>query len=505
MCRIFPPEIGAILNKLKAFFLGRSVPAFLVGGYIRDYLRGTPNKDIDVAVIGDPTSLAKALADTFGGVFVPLGQAHQVARVVVRPKDDVGWTVDVSGIEGSIYTDLARRDFTVDGMALALEDWDDSGWAESIIDPFSGKEDLSHGILRAIKPTVFGDDPARLLRAVRLAAKLGLSLEPHTARLIEQQAPLVSSIPGERARDELLTILSLTGAKVHLETLDELGLLCCIIPELGMTKGVEQPKEHYWDVFDHSIHSVEAVERVTPAQDTERNGDPVSSQVPWDLTMEEHFSQEISDGHTRRTILKLGALLHDIGKPQTKMVDAKGKTRFLGHHTLGASMSRDISRRLRLSNRGSDTICGLVKYHLRPLQMSQGGDPPTPRAIHRYFRDLDDVGIDTLYLSLADHLAARGPDLSMDGWQRHAELIAHILEIGTHKQSPEKMPRLITGHDLIQEFGLSPGPLIGILLEDLQDAQVMEEVSTRPEALAWTRRRLKDSALEGTSPKVHGS
>ena len=487
---------NTILSSLREFFLDRSVPAFLVGGYIRDSLRGVLSRDIDIAIQGDSLGLARGLAHILGGSYVPLGHAHRVARVVVSPPDGDRWTIDVSGIEGSLEDDLARRDFTIDAMSLPLETWCLPQWEGHVIDPYGGKSDLAQGTVRVIRPSAsrpaaFSDDPARLLRGVRLAARLGAEIEPFTYHLMSEEAHLISSVSGERVRDEFLAILSLDGAKTHLEMLDGLGVLCRIIPELGIAKGVQQPKEHYWDVFNHSVHAVEGVERVF----SEDRGDPVSTLVPWPGEMKERFTQEVGDGHTRRTILKLGALLHDIAKPQTKMVDAKGKTRFLGHHTLGASMSSQILHRLRSSNRSVDMVRGMIENHLRPGHMSQGGELPTPRAVYRFFRDVGDVAIDTLYLSLADHLAARGPDLEMEGWKRHTGIIAHILEVGTHEQAPQKMPRLVTGHDLIREFGqafgLSQGPIIGELLEGVQDAQAGGEVHTREEALAWTRCQLE--------------
>ena len=465
-------------------------------------MRGAPSTDIDIAVQGDALSLARDMADSLSASYVPLSPSHKTARIAMPSvRGGNGWIIDVSSIKGSIFDDLARRDFSVDALALPLEKWGTPSCQESILDPFGGSFDLSRRVIRAIKPSVFQEDPARLLRAVRLAAKLGFKIDPSTALLITRDAHLITSTSGERVRDEFLATLSLDGAKVHLETLDELGLLCCIISELSATKRVEQPREHYWDVFGHSIHAVEGVERVVSG----REGDLASGMVPWDAGMDERFAQEVSDGYTRLTILKLGALLHDIAKPQTKMVDAKGKTRFLGHHTLGASMSEDILHRLRLSNQGVEMVRGMAENHLRPTQMSQGKELPTPKAVYRYFRDVGDVAIDTLYLSLADHLAARGPDLEMEGWLSHVDIVKHILEIGTREQSPEKMPGLITGHDLINEFGMTPGPLIGILLEGVKEAQAGREIDTREKALAWAKSRLDDISTEDSTQKAHAS
>ena len=478
--------------------------AFLVGGYIRDSLLAIETRDVDVVVVGDPFALASELARTFNGTFVPLNQSHQgslpgkyarrVARVVIATNAGLRWVVDVAGLETTIDDDLGQRDFTIDAMALAVEDWLTPHWKERIRDPFGGQNDSAEKRVRATSTQVFDEDPARLLRSVRLAAKLGFDIESHTARTIAEKSELLSFTSAERIRYELLTIISLDGAKHHLEKLDELGLLCGIIPEFGITKGVEQPREHYWDVSGHSLNAVEGVERVTSGV----SEDPVCAMVPWDAEMEERFAQEVSDGHTRRTLLKLGALLHDIAKPQTKKVDANGRTRFLGHHTMGASMSGDILHRLRLSKRGVEMVAGMVESHLRPTQMSQGGDMPTSRAVYRYFRDLGDVAIDTLYLSLADHLAARGPELDMDGWRRHVQIIAQILEMRTREQDPVKMTRVITGDDLISELSLAPGPAIGVLLEGLQEAQAAGEVCSLDSALAWARCRLPELELAAT-------
>ena len=496
---MFSPRDPTILRELKEFFLNRGVPAFLVGGYIRDSLLRNPTRDLDVAVLGDSLSLARELADNVGGAYVPVGQAHQIARIIVPPQHDGSWTIDVSSIDGSIHTDLARRDFTVDALALSIDDWDSASWEERVVDLFDGREDLSRRLIRAVSPSVFREDPARLLRAVRLAASLGFQIEAHTSQLIAQESALISSIAGERVRDEFLSILTLDGCKCHLEMLDELGLLSCIIPELGITIGVEQPKEHHWDVFGHSLQAVEGVERVTAGSAR----DSVAGLAPWDQDSEDRFAQEVSDGHNRRTMLKLAALLHDIAKPQTKMVDSKGRTRFLGHHTMGASMAKEILTRLRMSHRGIEMVRGLVEHHLRPTQMSHGAELPTSRAVYRYFRDVGDVAVDTLYLSLADHLAARGPNLNLDDWGRHAEMITQILEVGTREQAPERMARLIDGDDLMNEFGLSPGPMIGTLLEDVRDAQAAGEVGTRQEALDRVRTRLYHVTLQDSVPNGH--
>jgi len=375
---------------------------------------------------------------------------------------------------------LARRDFTINALALPLGSWHSDHWRESLLDPFGGQEDLSQKRIQALSHSVFQEDPGRLLRAVRLAARLQFRLEPETARLIRAEAPRIEQVSGERIRDEFLAILAGDEARAQLEILDRLDLLCRIIPELALTKGVEQPRVHYWDVWGHLLHTVEAAERVTGGH----QNSAIYTFVPWTPEAEEYFNQEASDGHSRRTILKLAGLLHDIAKPQTKTQDETGRTRFLGHPELGAEMAAGRLAQLRLSSRGIAMVSKMVEQHLRPTNMQHGAELPTRRAIYRYFRDLGEVAVDNLYLAMADYLAAKGPQLSPDDWANHARMVTYILQVGADQIKPAKPERLLTGHDLMQHFNLSPGPEIGVLLEQINEARAAGEITTPEEALA---------------------
>ena len=410
----------------------------MVGGFLRDAILGKAASDIDLVVPRDPLAEGKALAAAFEGHAIPVGHDHGLARVVLGKASRLG-IVDITGMRGgSIESDLALRDFTIDAMALPLNAWNDELSVESFIDPLGGRRDLESGSVRMVSPQAFRDDPLRMLRAVSLAAKLGFTVEPYTRNAIRQHAPAVASVAGERVREVFCDILAADRAKAHLALLDELGLLCAIIPELEEAKGVRQPREHYWDVFWHSLQAVEGAERVT------REEPPPL--VPWTDDREEYFAQNSGDNLRRRTLLKLGCLLHDVAKPRTKTIDANGRTRFFGHHTMGAEMTLEIMRRLRFSAANTEAVCLMVQNHLRPGQMSHGPDLPTPRAIHRFFRDLKGAAVDTLYLSFADYLAARGPNLIEEDWHRHATKVSHILSEGMRPQVDPTLPPLINGH-----------------------------------------------------------
>jgi poly(A) polymerase len=342
-------------------------------------------------------------------------------------------------------------------------------------------------VVRAVSEKAFTSDALRLLRAVRLASELGFNISQETEAQIKCHAHLITGVAGERIREELLRLLAAPKTEQLLLYLDNLGLLTALISELAHTKGVEQPREHAWDVFNHSVKTAAAVDFVLRQGDWQyAGGEEVLKLVPWSAELSEHFNQKVSSGSTRRLLLKLAALLHDIAKPQTKIIDERGRTRFLGHPGEGAPIAAHVLERLRFSSKEVKLAAGIVRYHLRPVQMSRG-ELPSRRAIYRYFRDTGEVAIDTLFFSLADHLATRGPDLDMANWQEHTNIVAHVLSQRSRQNGVVSPPKLINGHDLISNFNLTPGPEIGKLLEAVCEAQASGEVSNREEALSYVK------------------
>jgi poly(A) polymerase len=189
--------------------------------------------------------------------------------------------------------------------------------------------------------------------------------------------------------------------------------------------------------------------------------------------------------------MKLAALLHDVAKPETKRIDEKGRMRFLGHAQQGASTTDSIMERLRFSSREKRMVTKMIEQHLRPGHLSNADEMPTRRAIYRYFRDTAEVGIDTLFLSLADHLVTRGPALEMEGWQEHVEMTRYMLAKWFEEETSVSPPKLINGHDLMETFGLVPGPKIGALLEAVREAQASGEIATKEDALDFVRREVE--------------
>jgi len=500
-------DMSAILGRASRLLAERGHQGYIVGGFIRDWLLERQTNDVDIAVDGNALDIAREVAKGLGGKFVLLDEINRIARVVVIEKGQqrgspqnrrfcgAEWHLDFSSLRGNIESDLAQRDFTINAMAVELQRFvsyesQAKQAALKLIDPFSGREDLRNGTVRAVNEQVFEADVARLLRAVRLAAELDFTVERKTENLIRRYSQSVVKVPGERVREELLRLLNLPRSAHWLRYLDDLGLLLALIPELAEAKGVDQPTTHFWDVFEHSLQTVAAVEFLIGENGWKYGSEHMLATVPWSDTIVQRLSTEVSRGSNHRALLKLGALFHDIAKPETKFVDDAGRAHFYGHAKEGAAITAAILGRLRFSNKEIDLVKNLVYHHLRPAQMSNDRELPTHRAIYRYFRDTGDAGTDILFLALADYLATCGPLMKVEEWEGYCHLINHILMECERQQANVLPMKLIDGHDLIDIFGLTPGSLIGELLTLVREAQASSELSTREEALALVEKEL---------------
>lgn len=488
------PHILSLLRRLAAFLKSRGVKSYLVGGLVRDLHLKRKTEDIDIAVQNDALKIARDVAKLLGGTYVLLHEENRIGRVVLPDKDNISgggqWVVDFTSVRDTIYDDLARRDFTIDAMAYNLTELILHSEQALLIDPFGGLGDLHDHLIRAVIPSTFTDDPLRLLRAFRLASELGFAIDDETEFLIKRDSYLIATIAGERIREELLRLIAVPRIDRLLLYMDELGVLTAVIPELGETKGIIQPKEHYWNVFEHLVETVAAAGFLTHSGAWEYAGKGVLEFIPYTDEIGHYFDTEVNAGSTRGTLLRLAALLHDIAKPETKAVDKMGRTRFFGHGSEGAGTAVEILERLRFSTHEIRFVATMVKYHMRPGQLAQDMELPSGRAIYRYFRDTEEAGIATIFLNLADHLAARGPNLELAAWQAHTRLANYILEEHFKQSAVIKQEKLIDGDDLIRIFGMPPGPEIGNILEQLHEARAAGEIKTHAEALDYAKKLL---------------
>lgn len=486
-----------MVDRVTSWLAQQDAEIYLVGGCIRDWLLGRPIADLDVVTAGDGLVLARRLADSFRGDYFALDMARSTGRVILLEEEGRRLEVDVARFQGQdLAADLALRDFTINSMAVEVRALED------VVDPYDGMADLEAGRIRPVSDGSIRNDPLRAMRALRLAGQLDFVLDTQTQALIRRDGMGLAQVAGERVRDELAHLIALPHASLYLAQMDGLGLLTIVLPELEALRNLAQPPPHHLDALDHSMGTVRSLEALLQALGggEQRAGGALDPELPdWPMMsllspfaerVCSHVQRVMSDSRSRLVALKLAALLHDVGKPETRTVDGDGRVRFLGHQRVGAKVAAEALRRLRFSGSEVRLAETVVEQHMRPLLLASEKSV-TSRAIYRFFRDTGEAGADVLLHALADHRATYAPEAEDDGWLSLVELVARML--GDYwDRRPERVapPPLVDGHDLMREFDLEPGPQIGELLEMVREAQVAGEVESRQDALSLLRTRL---------------
>lgn len=476
--------------------LPAGLPAYLVGGAVRDALLGCPTHDLDFVLPRQGLEMARRVANTLGGAYYPLDEARDTGRVVLVAADGEREMLDFSVLRGpDLESDLRARDFTLNAIAIALEA------PLTLIDPLGGAADLRNRQLRACAPTAFLDDPLRILRGVRLSAALHCRLLPETSQAMRQAVIGLARVSPERLRDELFKLLDSPQPAASLRVLDLFGALQAVLPELAALKGVVQSSPHVWDVWEHTLSVVQKLDGLlnvlAPQPDPDSSANLTMGLIVLQLgrfreQLAAHLGARLNPARSLRSLLFLAALYHDIGKPQTRRVEA-GRVRFFEHDDAGAALAQARGRALRLSGEENDRFRQIVAYHLRPLHLVQTGRPPTRRAIYRFFRAAGPSGVDVCLLSLADALGTYETSLPQELWNRHLEVVRALLEAWWEHPSERVDPQpLVSGRDLMADLALPPGPEIGWLLEAIREAQAAGQVGTRAEALALAKALLED-------------
>jgi putative nucleotidyltransferase with HDIG domain len=392
-------------------------------------------------------------------------------RAVAR---DHGWQLDATALRGAtIEADLAARDFTLGAVAVPLAGGEP-------IDPYGGIADLERRLLRVVSEESFRDDPLRLLRAARLAADLGLGVDPGTLALARSEAGLASAPAGERQLAELRRLVGGPDPLRGLALLDELGLTAVVLPELEALRGVEQGPNHHLDVHGHTLAVLERTLEVESDLARFAGGRAAETR--------ELLAEPLADEMSRGAALRLGALFHDIGKPATRG-EHDGYVTFIGHDGAGAEIVGEICRRLRASGRLTRHLQALTRHHLR-LGFLVHEAPLPLRRVHEYLRATQPVAPDVTLLTVADRLSARGsgPFATEEAIEAHLDLARQMLAaaLDWHRDGPPEP--LLRGDELADELGVARGPELGDLLAELEAAQYAGEVSTREEALERARR-----------------
>lgn len=482
-----------LLERLRAAeAVADAADAWVVGGSVRDLLAGaTAFPDVDIAVAGDTRRAANRLADALGGTLVPLDEDRHILRVATPD----GAIFDLTRVATTIDDDLARRDLTMNAMALPLRDALDAPERVRLVDPFHGAEDLAARTVRLVSECALTDDPLRLLRVYRFAAALGATTAPETAEAVARHAALIERPAPERVARELFLLLDTPHATRYLREMDAAGLLGAALPEAEAMRAVTQNEYHHLDVLAHSLEAVACLDEVL-ADLPGLVGDVAPK-------LDAFLGEKLASDRTRRALVKFASLLHDVGKPAARAVKG-GRVIFHTHNVLGAEIMRDVCGRLRLSTRESEEAVRYVYRHMIPGDLEAAGRLDERREM-RFFRRNGECALTLSLLSLADGMATRGPKADPERTQRFRAFVRTLAEdyygqVGRKLQSPP----IVNGRDLIAELGVAPGPELGRLLKRIRHRQLVGEVKSREDALALARREIAKRASEAQRQRDEG-
>lgn len=475
-----------VLKTIQAFAGEASI--YLVGGAVRDGLLRKSVYDFDFVVSKNALQIARKVADAITGAFYPLDATRQYGRVIWNTPSGERVKLDFALQVGStIEEDLRHRDFTINAIALNIQNW------EHLIDPLQGAQDILAKRLRACSDEAFRTDPLRVLRGVRFALGLGFRIEPQTWRQMVENSPGLTLISRERLCEEIFRILATRSVASGIRLLDRVGALPYTFPELLSIKGVEQSPPHQKDVYQHTLEVVSRLEEIftvlTPDFDEERQANLTMGMLSLQLgryraQIGTYLNERFTPERSKRALLFLAALYHDSGKAASAAQDETGQWRFFGHEEVSARLCEQRGWELALAADEIEWMKRVVLNHMRPILLANSEGLPSRRAVYRFYRQTGEAGVGVCLLSLADVLGIYGYTLPAKIWSKHLDTARQLLQ-AWWEEKPEKVspPPLIDGYEVMKRFSLNPGPLIGKVLEGVREAQAAGEVQSKADAL----------------------
>jgi len=430
-----------IIRQVAEIAYESGVEICVVGGYVRDYFLQRKTTDIDFTILGDPIAFAEKVAEKFNSkvvsyerfrtAMIPIGDVN-LEFVGTRKEEYDGKSRNPKVEKGTLYDDIARRDFTVNSLAIYL------GTEYRLIDIFGGLTDMEKKVLRTpLDPELtYSDDPLRMIRAARFASQLQFEIEKESLESIKIMAHKIKNIKQERITAEFLKILGSAKPSVGLGILYNTGLLANIFPELNDLAGVDIVKQNgrshgHKDVFWHTLQVVDNISE-----------------------------------NTDNIWLRFAALMHDIAKPRTKRFDKKSGWTFHGHEEVGARMQKRIFRNLKLPMDQLPYVETLVRLHQRPMQLVDDG--VTDSAIRRLAAKADAALEDLFTLCRAD-ITTRNPSKEARYLKNYTDVFDKVLEV-QDKDQLRAFQSPIRGNEIMSELTVPPGRIVGYIKNQIEEA-----------------------------------
>ena len=443
---------NTFLDDVATFYNNAGFQLYLVGGAVRDGILDIPTKDFDFttdATADESLTLFKnngyqttEIGKAFGTIEA-LYENFSLHVTTFREDSykDTSRKPEISS-SNNLENDLKRRDFTINAIAYDLLE-------NKLIDPYSGLKDLSQGVITTpVSADIsFSDDPLRMLRACRFVSSHGFSPDSDTFEAIKKNIDRIEIVSNERIRDELNKLLIGDNPSLGIRAFVESGLSLKIMPELDKLKIEVDPKHHHKDVYEHTLI---VVDRVSP-----------------------------------NIVSRLAALLHDIGKPNTKGID-NGKVHFRHHEVVGARISEQILKRLKYSKKEIQDICLLVENHLRPHTFKMGW---SDSAVRRYIVDSGEM-IDRLNDLVRADITTKNKNKFDEINTYLDEMEARIAEVKEKEELSNLRPP-ITGDEVMEIFDLQPGPIVGKIMKALYEQRLNEGEVSKEEAIKLAKETFK--------------
>lgn len=454
-----------MVARLGDAFAAEGFNLYVVGGPVRDALLGAISEDLDFTTNARPDDIERVLRRLNHATW-DMGRDFGTIGTMLKDGDKA-WQVEVTTHRADAYEpgtrkpivafgdrikdDLVRRDFTINAMAVMVVTGD-------FIDPYNGLDDLADHVLRTPSPPEisFSDDPLRMLRAARFAARFQLRPEPGVLEVMAQQATRLEIVSAERIRDEFTKLLLLDAPRIGLDLLVNTGLADQFVPELSALRLESDEHHRHKDVYEHSL-----------------------------IVLDQAIELERARNHAPDIISRLAALLHDIGKPRTRRFEPGGKVSFHHHDVVGAKLVRKRLTALRYSNDVTDSVSLLVEQHLRFHGYGEGAW--TDSAVRRYVRDAGPE-LERLHILTRSDCTTRNQAKATRLRRAYEELEWRIDELAQAEELDSMRPDL-NGNEIMAILGVGPGPAVGkaykFLLERRLDRGPVEPEVAEQELREW--------------------
>ncbi|MCM8831654.1 MAG: HD domain-containing protein [Candidatus Omnitrophica bacterium] len=438
-----------------------NVNIWLVGGFLRDIFLGKIKKfDFDFCVEDKVFLIAEEFAKLVSSKVIVLDEKEGSFRVVAKRKNLI-YTYDFAKMRAeTLKEDLSLRDFSINTLAINLKDKD-----FGIIDYFGAYEDIKKRVLKVIKEQTLRDDPLRILRGFSFMANYGFTITKETKLAMIKYKTLLKKVSAERISEELFKILNSVNSYSAIKLMSDLEIIDQIIPYIKNMRGVWQGKYHHLDVWEHSLETLKEFEKL------------YKNKFSKNQFLFKYLNEELGLDKKRFMVIKLACILHDIGKPKAKRQKDK-KTIFYAHEKIGKDLVEKIADRLRFSSKIKEVLAKLVFWHLRPGYLADQINP-TKRAIYRFFRDTQEEGVGVILLSLADWRATKGPLADAKKRTKHQRIMLKIVNNYFLQKQTKPLKKIVDGYDIMKKFNLTPSPLIGKILNKIQEEQALGNITNK--------------------------